>query len=423
MDPFIVVLTGFGVVVLLTAWLPMVLKELPLSLPMVCVALGALIFLIPGLPGLAPHPMDNLPLVERLTEIVVIVALMGAGLKLDRPLDWVSGVLTWRLLAIAMPLTILAIGIAGFTILGLGVASTLLLAASLAPTDPVLASDVQVGAPGAGREDDVRYTLTSEAGLNDGLAFPFVNLAVALVAVKEGWLVEWLAYDVVWKLAVGVAVGWVVGRALGWLTFRLPNRSKLSRTGDGLVALGITAVAYGVTEIVHGYGFLAVFVAAVTFRSVERDHAYHDLLHAFIEQLERLLMMVLLVLLGGAMSDGGLLDAVDWRVLLFAALVLFVVRPAVGWFSLAGRGLPTDERAVISFFGIRGLGTAYYLAYGMVEAKFEGAELIWSTAAVIVLVSVVMHGVTVTPVMRALDRRSRKRGAAAGTGSSVAAMR
>lgn len=172
MDSYVPVVTGFGVVVLLTAWLPMVLKELPLSLPILCVALGALLFLLPIAPGAAPDPTENLLLVQRLTEAVVLVSLMGAGLKLDRPFHLMRDHATRRLLLVAMPLTIAAIAALGVSLLGLGVASAVLLGAALAPTDPVLASDVQVGPPGQGEEDEVRYTLTSEAGLNDGLAFP-----------------------------------------------------------------------------------------------------------------------------------------------------------------------------------------------------------------------------------------------------------
>lgn len=185
MDPYVAVLAGFGVVVLLTAWIPMLLKELPLSLPIFCVALGAAIFAIPGIPGVPPNPQDHLKLTERLTEFIVIVALTGAGLKLDRPLTWAQSQLTWRLLGIAMPLTIAGIALMGSWLLGLGVASAILLGAALAPTDPVLASDVQVVPPGKGQEDEVRFTLTAEAGLNDGLAFPFVNLAIALALITQ----------------------------------------------------------------------------------------------------------------------------------------------------------------------------------------------------------------------------------------------
>ncbi|WP_230532522.1 cation:proton antiporter [Microvirga roseola] len=413
MDPYIVVLAGFGAVVLLTAWLPMLLRELPLTLPIFCVALGAVIFSVPAVPGVAPHPQEHLALTERLTEFVVIIALMGAGLKLDRPLAWVSCMLTWRLLGFAMPLTIAVLAVLAYFLLGLGAAGAILLAASLAPTDPVLASDVQVGPPGEGLEDEVRFTLTSEAGLNDGLAFPFVNLAVAIALASQTgktWFVEWLTVDVFWKLGAGVAVGWVVGRILGWLTFRLPNRAKLSRTGDGFVALGITCLAYGLTEMAHGYGFLAVFVAALGLRSVERNNEYHEKLHDFVEQLERVLMMVLLVIFGGAIADGGLLRAVSLEVVLYAVLAIFLVRPLIGWLSLVGRHQRSDEKAVISFFGIRGLGSAYYLAYGLGHAPFDEADLLWSTAGLIMLISIVLHGTTVTPVMRRLDRKRQERG-------------
>ncbi|HEX2510721.1 MAG TPA: cation:proton antiporter [Microvirga sp.] len=412
MDAYIVVLAGFGVVVLLTAWLPMLLRELPLSLPIFCVALGAAVFAIPDVPGTAYHPMDHPAVVERLSEFVVIISLMGAGLKIDRPFHWARWRVTWRLLGIAMPLTIAALAFLGQKLLGLGLATALLLAASLAPTDPVLASDVQVGPPGQGQEDEVRFALTSEAGLNDGLAFPFVHLAIAIAIAGqtgESWLLDWLSLAVVWKIAAGIGIGYGVGRALGWLTFHLPNRARLSRTGDGFVALGITCLAYGLAEMAKGYGFLAVFVAALALRSAERGSDYHQKLHDFAEELERLLMMMLLVMLGGAMTGGGLFRALTLEGAAFALLALFVVRPLSAWIGLAGAGCPPAERAVISFFGIRGLGTIYYLAYGLNHARFEAPDTLWSTAGLTILISIVLHGMTVTPAMRRLDRTARSR--------------
>jgi NhaP-type Na+/H+ or K+/H+ antiporter len=388
----------------------MALRELPLSLPMFCVAFGFSAF---GLSSAeAPDPLAYPEVTERLTELVVIVALTGAGLKLDRPFGWRSWSMTWRLLAVAMPLSILGIALVGGWLLGLGAAAAVLLGAALAPTDPVLAADVQVGPPRSGEEDEVRFTLTAEAGLNDGLAFPFVNLAIALAAhrsVPGPWLLEWAAVDVAWKLGAGVAVGWVVGQALGWLTFRVPNRAGLSRTGEGFVALGVTFLAYGLTELAHGYGFLAVFVAALAMRAAERQHHYHERLHDFADQTERLLMMVLLVLFGGALA-GGLLAPLTWAGAASGLLLLFVVRPAAGLVSLIGSPQPIAERATIAFFGIRGLGSFYYLAYALNERHFEGAEELWAVLGFTVLVSVVLHGTTVTPVMRHLDERRRPQG-------------
>jgi NhaP-type Na+/H+ or K+/H+ antiporter len=216
---------------------------------------------------------------------------------------------------------------------------------------------------------------------------------------------SWFTYAVLWKIRAGVGIGFLVGRTSAWLLFRLPNRAGLSRTGDGFVALGITCLAYGLTEIASGYGFLPVFVAALALRRAERDHDYHQKLHDFAEELERLLMMVLLVLFSGALASGGVLDTFGWRVGLFTLLALLVVRPLVAWANLAGAGTPREERAAISFFGIRGLGSFYYLALALNHATFVEAKLLWTTASCVVLVSILLHGATVTPVMQRLDRR------------------
>ncbi len=397
----------FGAITLLTAWLPMILKDAPLSLPIACIGIGVAI----GYSGLAPilaeNPFERLSVTERLTEFVVIVALMGAGLKLDRPVGWRRWMLAWRLIGISMPLSIAGIALVGWQVLGLDLPSALLLGAVLAPTDPVLASDVQVGPPGEGEEDDVRFALTAEAGLNDGLAFPFVYLAIAVAAMQGGgggeMLLEWVALDVVWRLAAGLAVGWAAGAALGYLVFRLPNHARISRTGDGFVALGLTLLAYGLAELVEGYGFLAVFVAAVTLRDSEREHEYHEELHRFTEQIERLLMMGLLVCFGAAIAEGSIFGALTPAVWLAAGLILAVVRPLSGWIGLAGSGASARETAVISVFGIRGLGSFYYLAYALGAASFVDAPVLWVTVSLVVLASVLVHGTSVTPIMRRHD--------------------
>ncbi|TAX46256.1 cation:proton antiporter [Rhizobium leguminosarum] len=412
MDLYIVTLTILGVVVLLTAWLPLMMRRLPLSLPIACLAIGALLAWspFPLLPRF--NPLENREFTERMTEIVVIVALMGAGLKLDRPIGWKRWMTTWRLLGIAMPLTIGALAFLGSWILGLGVASAVLLGACLAPTDPVLASDVQVGPPQTGEEDEVRFALTSEAGLNDGLSFPFVHLAIALaLAAKEGTVLlqHWAFLDVFWRLAAGGVVGWALGKAFGFLSFRMRG-SSLAKTQDGFVALGMTFTTYGLTQLVGGYGFVAVFLAAVAFRASERHHDFHEQLHDFAEQIERLLMMVLLVCLGSIAASGQLLEGIDWRVAVVAFLAIVFVRPTIGWLSLIGSGHPPGESLIIAVFGIRGLGSIYYLAYATGQAEFERVETVWTTVLLIVLTSIVVHGIAVTPAMRWIDgRRSRAR--------------
>ena len=407
MDIYIVTLTILGVVVLLTAWLPMMLRRLPLSLPIICLAIGALLAWspFPLLPSF--NPLENRVFTERMTEFVVIVALMGAGLKLDRPIGFRRWGTTWRLLGIAMPLTIGALALIGSWVLEFGAASALLFGASLAPTDPVLASDVQVGPPRTGEEDEVRFALTSEAGLNDGLSFPFVHLAIAMaVATAEGGdlFKHWAAVDVVWRLAAAIFLGWGLGKVFGFLSFRIRG-SSLAKTQDGFIALGMTLVTYGLTQLVGGYGFLAVFLAAVAFRASERDDDFHEQLHDFAEQIERLLMMVLLVCLGSIAASGQLLAGIDWRVTVVVVLAIAIVRPVIGWLCLMGAGHPPGERLVIAVFGIRGLGSIYYLAYATGHANFESAETIWATVIIIVLASIVVHGIAVTPTMKWIDDR------------------
>ncbi len=406
-----------GFIALAAAWIPAYTARRPISLPVVLVALGAVIFALPiDLP--APDPTRHLELVERLTEIGVIVALMGAGLKIDRPFSWRTWAPAWRMLLIAMPVTIVFGAVLGATVGGLAGASALLLGAALAPTDPVLASDVQVGEPeleaepAPDAEEDVRFTLTAEGGLNDALAFPFVYLAIHVA--RDGWnpsewALAWIGWDLVARILIGLAVGWAVGRLLGVVSFRPPGPLRaLAETPQGFVAVGATLLAYGATELLHGYGFLAVFVAAVVLRNSERNHEFHAELHAFSEQTENLLVVGLLLLLGGSLVSGAL-DGITWAVVAVALLLVFVVRPASGAIALIGSPLTRTERFAISFFGIRGFGSVYYLAYALSEAHFPGSRTLWAIVATTLVVSIATHGITATPMMRLVDRASWRR--------------
>lgn len=389
----------------LVAWLPLALKRLPLSLPIVCIAMGIAIFSLPVV-RLRPLPLDFPDVTERLTEFVVIIALMGAGLKLDRPFSWRKWGVTWRLLAITMPLGIVAITLLGAGMLGLPWVAALLLAASLAPTDPVLASDIQVGPPKTGEEDEVRFGLTSEAGLNDGLAFPFVHLAIALglaATTGEPWAKQWLLHNVLWEIGAGVIGGWLIGRLFGWLTFYVPADTKLAKTGDGLIAISATFVSYGVTELIHCYGFLAVFVTALTLRRSHRDHEFNRQMHDITEQVERLAMMVLLLLFGGALVSG-LLRPLELLDVVAAAMILLVIRPIGGMIALIGFKADLPEKMTLAFFGIRGVGSFYYLAYGLNHVPLAAGERLWAIVGLVALFSILLHGLTVTSVMRQLDK-------------------
>ncbi len=412
-DAAAVVYTAAGAATLAAALLPRLLGRAPVSMPMVFLGVGALAFTVIGqLPS--PDPRQHGGIALHLTELCVIVSLMGAGLALNRPVGWRRWATTWRLLGITMTLTIVAVAVLGQVLLGLGLAAAVLLAAAIAPTDPVLATEVQVAEPAEhpdDEEDEVRFALTSEAGLNDGLAFPFVYAAVAISAAAPSvWY--WLGVDLVWRLAAGLLVGLGAGWLLRKLFFDAPSeRVRLAEHAEGFAALAATFLAYGLAEVVGGYGFVAVFVCACTLRAGERAHGYHRVLHQYVEQVERMLTVLVIFLLGGAAATG-LLAGTTWRDVLFAVLVLAVVRPAASLVGLVGGVTGPRERTVISLFGVRGVGSLFYMAYAFQAGQFP--DMLWRVVVLVVIGSIVLHGITATPVMRLLDRERERRGALTG---------
>lgn len=403
-----------GVSLLLAVVLPALLDRWAVSAPMVLVGVGLLIGFTPLPDGMPLDPQANRATIEHVTEVAVLVALMGVGLALDRPLDlrkrasWRRWGATWRLLGITMPLSIGVVALLGWAA-GLGAAGAVLLGAVLAPTDPVLASDVQVAGPQTGdrevdEDDEVRFTLTSEAGLNDGLAFPFVYAAILLATegAVSGWAWEWVGWYLVGKVVVGVLAGIVVGRVLAYAAFRSRSRSlRVAERGESLLALAALVTAYGVGEVVGGYGFLSVFACAMTFRAAERSHDYHAAMHDVAERLERLLTLFVLLVLGIALSRG-LLQSLDWKGVGIGVALVFLVRPVTGLLGLHGC-LERGERRAVAFFGVRGIGSIYYLAYAGGQADELAADWLWSTVAFTIVLSVVVHGALAGPVMRRLD--------------------
>ena len=408
------IFAAIGIATLAAALLPRLLGRVPISMPMVFLGAGILGFiLLPALPN--PDPVGNNTIALHLTEVCVIISLMGAGLAINRPVGWRRWSSTWRLLAITMPLSMLAVGILGWAALGLGAASAMLLAAALAPTDPVLATEVQVNGPQSDPDtgdDEARFALTSEAGLNDGLAFPFTYAAVAMSLVgvaPAAWLLDWVLVDVLWRLGVGVAVGLLAGWALSKLFFSAKaGRLALAEQAEGFVALAATFLAYGLTELAEGYGFIAVFVCACTIRASERSHGYHGVLHNFVEQVERLVTVTVLVLLGGAVARG-LFAGIGWSEIALAAAFLLVIRPVAGWIGLGFGKTGPRERGVIAFFGVRGIGSLFYIAYALQEGDFPDAERLWALVGLVVVGSILVHGVAATPVMAIVDRSRRRK--------------
>ncbi|MEU0793114.1 cation:proton antiporter [Amycolatopsis sp. NPDC005961] len=400
-----------GLLALAAAIVPKLVADRPFSVPLVMLIAGIALGLLP-LP--APYgngwsdPAQHLHGVESFTQLGILVALAGAGLSVDRPFGLKRWGSTWRLLALTMPLSILVIAALGYWWLALAPGVALLLAAALAPTDPVLAGDIGVPHPDVepelARDNEIRFTLTTEAGLNDGLAMPFVLLGLAMAGSRPNLDVSWVLVDLLLPVATGVVVGLVAGRGLGWAIFRTSSdRLRLAEYGDGLVLLALAFLPYALAEFAHGNGFVAVFTAAVCVRKQEREHDYHGVLHAFGHQLERLFVPLALLGLGLAIGDGLLLGLRPLEVVI-AVVAVLVVRPVVGWVSLLGSSAGRPATLAIAFFGVRGIGTLFYLAYAIDRLPVAHQDVLWRVGALAVAVSVLVHGILAEPAIQRIEK-------------------
>jgi NhaP-type Na+/H+ or K+/H+ antiporter len=330
---------------------------------------------------------------------------MGTGLKIDEPFSLKTWIVPLRLVTITMLLSIAAVAWTTWYFLNLSPAAAILLGAVLAPTDPVLASDVQVGPPLDGEKDNTRFTLTAEAGMNDGAAFPFTWLAVALAAAEgstSDTLLHWAWMDIVYRIAAGVLVGFLMGKLLAYLVIYLPEKKNFIVIRDGFVGVAATLLVYGLTELIHGYGFIAVFVTAITLRNSELHHKYHKKLHSFTDQIEKILVAIVLILLGGAVVSG-ILNSLTIPWIIFGLVFLFIIRPLTALVSMINIPYHSQEKLAISFFGIRGMGSFFYLAFAISKVLFVNAAELWSVVSFIVLASIFIHGISATTVIKNLS--------------------
>jgi NhaP-type Na+/H+ or K+/H+ antiporter len=408
------------------------LKRLPLSNAMIYLAVGFALGPA-GWAVLTVHPLDDSAFLERVAEVAVLISLFSAGLKLGLPLSNWYWLLPLRLAFVSMTLTVALIAAVGVLGLGLPLGAAILLGAILAPTDPVLAAAVQVES--SGDRDRLRFSLTGEGGLNDGTAFPFVMLGLGLLGLHDlgtgGW--RWLVVDVVWATAGGLLIGGALGALIGRLVVYLRSRHGESVGLDEFLALGLIALAYGVAVLGHAYGFLAVFAAGLALQRVKEGsdqahrsasgatghpnrrtedepaahakHASADMMHAvrgFNEQMERIgeLAVVLVV---GAMLPSAQLSASAVGLL---ALLFLVIRPVSVWLGLLGAPISRDQGIVMAWFGMRGIGSIYYLMYA-IDRGLPGAlgEKFVAITLMAVTVSIVLHGISVRPIMRLYRRR------------------
>ncbi|HEY0113295.1 MAG TPA: cation:proton antiporter [Allosphingosinicella sp.] len=411
LEPYHVAMAAIGGAVILAFWIPRFLSGREPAASALLILAGALAFSwIPGMPS-AIDPRAEPRLWELTSELAVIVALFGTGLRIDNLTSYRRWRPTVRLLAVVMPLTIVSVALLGWLLAGMTLAGALLLGAVLAPTDPVLAGDVQVGPPTEGGEHPVRFSLTAEAGLNDGLAFPFVYLALIVGAegfAPQSWGLEWFAKDVLYRIAVGLAVGAGIGWILGRILFSVPRGNALADTGSGVLALAGVLLCYGATELIEGYGFIAAFVAGLALRRAEAEHEFHGTLHGFTLAIEHTLTAILLILIGSVLPM--LWPELDWRHVAVAVALLFVIRPVIGWLGLAGTDLLPRERMVVAVFGVRGIGSIYYLGYAAGHLELVNEGQLWATIALTIALSTVVHGLTAGAAVERATRKERKAG-------------
>ncbi len=405
MDIYILNLLVIGLLLLFATLGSGWISRLPLS--------DALIYLIVGI-LLGPYGVrliserPDTEFLERLTEFVVIVSLFGCGLRINRPLNVWAWNSTVRLIGLLMPISILAVAAVGHWFLGLGWGAAILLGAILAPTDPVLASEVQVS--DIDDKDELRFGLTSEGGLNDALAFPFVYFGLHWLEDNnwENWFGQWAAIDLIWAIAAGVAMGIVVAKSVVWIDHYLQNFRPVDEVREDFVALSTILLTYSLTEIVNGYGFLAVFVAGLVIKNgYYREKHISQLM--FTEQIEKLLEVAAILLLGVFLRVQSILHF-GGVALVVAGLLLFVIRPVGAWVSTIGAQYHPAKRWLMGWFGIRGVGSLYYLFYALGEGlKGELAEEIAWITYITVVISIVLHGISSTPLMNWYERYMEKR--------------
>ncbi len=371
-------------------------------------------------------PIKQSAPLETFTEIAVLISLFSAGVKMPVPINFVQWRPALRLATVSMILTVAFIAVFTYFVLGLPIGAGILLGAVLAPTDPVLATDTQSRFPGD--NDKLRFTLTSEAGMNDGTAFPFVMLGLGLLGLHDlgelGW--RWFFIDIVWATVAAIVIGIIAGIAIGKTVWMLRGPAKKHEILDDLVGLGLIAIVYGLSLLSNAWGFLAVFFAAVALRQTELSLARAvgitpEELGAgveepivvgknspsipaivsvealvFKEHLERLSELMLVLLVGGMLLP----QLWDWKSVSLAFFIFFVARPLSVAIGLLGTHTTWRVRGIAGWFGVRGIGSVYYLMYAIqhgVGASLAN-ELIKYTLIVITL-SILIHGTSVKPLL------------------------
>ena len=425
-DPFTLACLIVGALLIAKTLTGSFLSRWPVSAAMLYLGVGLAI----GPMGLSLMRLDafqDVSLLERLTEIAVLISLFTAGLKLELPLKDARWRIPLQLASVSMLITVAAVTAAGVFLLGLSPGAAVLLGAILAPTDPVLASDVQVA--NTGDRDRLRFGLTGEGGLNDGTAFPLVMLALGLLGLHElggGWW-RWLAIDVLWAVAGGLGLGYALGTLVGRAIIYLRMRHREALGSDEFIALGLIALTYGLSLLTLTYGFLAVFAAGLALRRIDKlprpapatepaelsdselQATGTDAPAYMMGQVERFnSQLESFAEVGIVLAIGVLLATVKFSadVLWFVPLLFLLIRPVAVYVGLLGTAVKGPQLRLMAWFGIRGIGSLYYLLYAIShEIEPALAERLLSITLAVIVASIVAHGVSVTPLMRRYELR------------------
>jgi NhaP-type Na+/H+ or K+/H+ antiporter len=391
-----------------------VVRRLPLSPAMLYLAVG--IGIGPDAAGwLNISLTEHAAVVELLAEIAVLVTLFSVGMRLRPPAHWRLWNVPLRLATLGMVVTTVLAAAAAYFVLDLPWPAALLLAAIMAPTDPVLASELQIRKPGD--RDAVRLALTAEGGMNDGSAFPALMLALGLLGTHElgPSALRWVTVDLLWATAGGVAVGWLSGSLIAAALRRLQRSGRPVDLVEFLV-LGIIALTYGLALALHTYGFLAVFAGGLALgKNLQKEQpdpsatphptALPSRVMSWTAQSERICEVTLVLLVGV------LLGSVSWNAATvgFTLLLLFVVRPLAVLVTSTGSGLVVHQRRLVAWFGIRGIGSLYYLAFALDHGvPIANAAVITDAALIAIATSIALHGISATPLMEWYERRRRR---------------
>jgi NhaP-type Na+/H+ or K+/H+ antiporter len=423
-----------GAILITMAMMWTLVERLPLSPGLLYLAIGYALGPA-GWDVIALDPIRYSVELERLAEIALLISLFAVGLKLGVPLTDKRWLTPLRLAFPSMALTVLFLAPLAMILCGLPVGAAVLLAAILAPTDPVLASDVQV--EDSSDRDRLRFSLTAEGGFNDGTAFPFVLLGLAMLGFHDlgsgNW--RWLGVDVLWSIAGGLGLGGASGALIGKLVVYLRTRHKEAVGVDEFLSLGLIAIAYGIAVLCHASGFLAVFAAGLALQRMEstsnavllpaaakakvilaaeteKEIATSEKLagtymmravQGFNGQLERIAELVVVLATGAMLSY----THIPQGAVAFVLLLFLVARPAAVWVGLLGAtSISRDQRLLISWFGIRGVGSIFYLLYAINHGlPFALAQQLIAITLTTVAASVVLHGISVTPLMALYARR------------------